>query len=100
MSKLPNPFDFGDAPCSPEKAAACSPQVPSCHAAADLSDSDAQDWRPDEAAALVRQDGAAVDLIAEIFVGARKLNLPRFKLDEEQFMSDIEEPPLFLRQAG
>jgi hypothetical protein len=38
-------------------------------------------------------------LIGEIFRGASKLNLPRFKLDEERFMADIEEAPLFLRQA-
>ncbi len=74
MSLLPNPFEFG---------------VHSVTA-------------PDEAAAAVRQDDAAVDIsdIGQIFVGARKLNLPRFMLDVEQFMADIEEPPLFLRQAG
>jgi hypothetical protein len=44
-------------------------------------------------------DSIQTDLIGEIFVGARKLNLPRFKLDEERFMLDLEEPPLFLRAA-
>lgn len=48
----------------------------------------------------VLDEAARTDCIGEIFVGARKLNLPRFKLDEEQFMADLDEPPLFLRRAG
>jgi len=62
--------------------------------------SGATDCPPDEAATSLRQEGAAVDLIAEIFVGARKLeNDRRFVLDVDRFMADIEPMPLFLRRA-
>jgi hypothetical protein len=43
---------------------------------------------------------ADLSLIAEIFIGADKLSEGRFRLDEERFMLDLEEPPLFLRRAG
>lgn len=74
MAELPT-IDFAsgaDAP-APDKAVASHPQT-SGDATADLSHSGATDCPPDEAAASLRHDaGAAVDLIAEIFVGAAKL---------------------------
>jgi hypothetical protein len=126
MPALPNPFDSGAsvALTLDEAVASQSSQAPD--AAADLSHSGATDCSPGEAAAALRQDVEAaadiaeptsstggsqespaplqelvgagdLDLIGEIFRGARKLNLPRFKLDEERFMADIEPPPLFLQ---
>jgi hypothetical protein len=41
-----------------------------------------------------------VDLIAEIFVGADKLDEHRFVLDEEAFMAAVEDVPLFMRRVG
>lgn len=52
--------------------------------------------QPESAAAACFDD---ISCIGEIFVGARKLNLPRFMLDVDRFMADIEEPPLFIQQA-
>jgi len=77
------PFDFtGVSAASPVEEAAASITSPAPDAAAEFVDLD------------------ATDCIGQIFVGARKLNLPRFKLDVEQFMLDIEEAPLFLRATG
>ena len=43
---------------------------------------------------------ADISCIGEIFVGARKLNDDhRFVLDVDRFMAELDEPPLFLRQA-
>lgn len=51
-------------------------------------------WNPD--------DAGATDHIHEIFHFARKLYAEenRFVLDVARFMADIDEPPLFLRNAG
>jgi hypothetical protein len=67
-------------------------------------DPGATDSPPDKAAATPRQGtDAAADIcdIGEIFVGARKLNAEesRFVLDVDRFMAELDEPPLFLRQA-
>lgn len=48
-------------------------------------------WNPD--------DAGATDCIAEIFIGAAKLE-HRFVLDERAFMEAIEPPPLFLQEAA
>lgn len=48
-------------------------------------------WNPD--------DAGAIDHIAEIFVGAAKLE-NRFVLDEQAFMEAIEPPPIFLQRAA
>jgi hypothetical protein len=103
MALMPNPFidpAAGDAAAG--QAVASIPCPLAQDAAADHSDSGATDCAPDETAAPPRQvDGAAVDLIAEIFVGSDKLNDPdaRFVLDVERFMAELDDVPLFLRQA-
>jgi hypothetical protein len=51
----------------------------------------ADDWNPDAA--------GAIDHIAEIFIGADKLE-SRFVLDEEAFMAAVEDLPLFMRRTG
>jgi hypothetical protein len=103
MALMPNPFEFAASDAAAEQAAGSIPCPLAPDGAADHSDSGATDCATDEAAAspgLQALDAAAdLSCIGEIFVGARKLNLPRFKLDEERFFADIEEPPLFLRQA-
>ncbi len=105
MTSLPNPFDSAAIVERPAEA----PVV----ASSDLQASDVTAACSSilESSAAVAQDAVnvlvagsnpaspATDCIGEIFVGARKLNLPRFKLDEERFMLDLEEPTLFLRQA-
>ena len=45
-------------------------------------------------------DAGATDCIAEIFIGADRLDEHRFVLDVDRFILDIEEPPLFLRATG
>jgi hypothetical protein len=104
MADLPNPFSFGEIPCSPEQAVASSPQVLTCDVAADLS------------------------CIGEIFVGARKLEqIPgifdqaaytpadeiayvELKLRDDPYAADLinipegmwgefDPPPLFLQMA-
>lgn len=84
MATMPNPFLSSavvERPAEASAVASYSPQVPDAAADSEYVD---------------------LDLIDEIFVGARKLIDPdehRFVLDVERFMLDIEEPPLFLRQA-
>jgi hypothetical protein len=102
MALMPNPFEFAASDAAAEQAVASIPCPLAQDAAADLSDSGATDCATDEAAAPFRHvDGAAADIcdIGEIFVGARKLDAPRFVLDIERFMAELDEPPLFLRQA-
>ena len=57
---------------------------------------------PSTAAAVHFDDPSMTDCISEIFFYARKLmkQPPRFVLDEAQFMADVEEVPLFLREDG
>jgi hypothetical protein len=77
MTMPVSPFLSDSGPCvQPEAAAASNESPQSPDAAADLS------------------------LIAEIFIGAARLEESRFKLDTERFLLDLEEPPLFLRRAG
>jgi len=52
----------------------------------------ANDWNPEAA--------GATDHIHEIFVGAEKLDEHRFVLDEEAFVAEVEDVPLFLRRTG
>ena len=102
MALMPNPFEFAASDAAAEQAAASIPCPLAQDAAADHSDSGATDCATDEAAAPFRHvDGAAVEYpdIGEIFVGARKLDAPRFVLDVERFMAELDEPPLFLRRA-
>lgn len=119
----PSPFTDSGEPValSPDEAAAlvCS-HAPG--AAAEISDSQdvparmqessdcwlaRDDEKPDDTMQESRPAHPATalsetDCIGEIFIGARKLENPeaRFVLNVEQFMLDIEEPPLFLRRAG
>ena len=51
-----------------------------------------EDWNP--------TDVGAIDHIAEIFIGADKLDEHRFVLDEEEFMAAVEDVPLFMRRTG
>jgi len=100
VAAISGPFDSGARPSPPDEAAASS----SSHApaaAADICEPTSSTGGPQESPAAGQEliGAGDLDLIGEIFRGARKLNLPRFKLDEERFMADIEEPPLFLRQA-
>jgi hypothetical protein len=98
----PSPFtSFADEQSAETLVVAPSPQAPVA-AASGPFDSGATDCATDEAAAPFRHvDGAAADIcdIGEIFVGARKLDAPRFVLDVERFMADLDDVPLFLRQA-
>lgn len=84
MANLPpSPFSYSGEPSgSLDEAAVASVVAPSDAAAVDIPD-------------------LGTDDICEIFAGARKLedSEPRFVLDVERFMNDIDEPPLFLRQA-
>jgi len=98
----PSPFFNSDdsvALTSDEAAADVSSQAPA--AAVGICEPTTDGGGPQESPAPGQELCGAgdLDLIGEIFRGARKLNLPRFKLDEERFMIDIEEPPLFLRAA-
>jgi hypothetical protein len=102
MALMPNPFEFAASDAAAAQAVASIPCPLAQDAAADHSDSGATDCAPDEAAAPFRHvDGAAADIcdIGEIFIGARKLDAPRFVLDVERFMAELDDVPLFLRQA-
>ena len=93
------PFDSVEYSALPTDEAAALPS--SLGAAAELPEPTSSTGGPQESPAPGQEllGAGDLDLIGEIFRGARKLNLPRFKLDEERFMLDIEEPPLVLRQA-
>jgi len=98
------PFDSGAySALSPDEAAAdVSSQAPA--AAADICEPTTSTGGVQGSPAPGQELCGAGDLEALFDIGgtpcgARKLNLPRFKLDEERFMADIEEVPLFLRQA-
>lgn len=83
MADLPNPFTTS---ASIVERSAEAPAVVSVVA-------------PSDAAA---ECFIGTDHIGEIFVGARKLVDPdehRFVLDVERFMAELDEAPLFLRQA-
>ena len=56
---------------------------------------------PSTAAAVHFDEPGATDCISEIFFYARKLmkQPPRFVLDEDTFMADVEEEPLFVRDG-
>lgn len=49
---------------------------------------------------VAADDVGATDCIAEIFIGADKLDEHRFVLDEGAFMAEIEDVPLFMRRMG
>lgn len=105
MALMPNPFEFVASDAAAEQAVASIPCPLAQDAAAEPFDSGATDCAPDKAAAAPRQSAdAAADIcdIGEIFVGAMKLDDPdehRFVLDVDRFMAELDEPPLFLRQA-
>jgi hypothetical protein len=96
----PSPFTTLPVQSAETLVVAPSPQAPVA-AASGPFDSGDTDCPPDETAASTRPCDAAADIcdIGEIFVGARKLDAPRFVLDVERFMAELDEPPLFLRQA-
>ena len=104
MVTLPNPFNSSAsvALTLDEAAADVSSQAPA--AAADICEPTTSTGGVQGSPAPGKELCGAGDLEALFDIGgtpcgARKLNLPRFKLDEERFMADIEEVPLFLRQA-
>jgi len=79
--------------CSPPPGAAASPST-AAEGGPETPAADAPN--PHETAG----DLDETDCIHEIFYHARKLNRDRrFVLDVDRFMADIEEIPLFLRQA-
>jgi hypothetical protein len=99
----PSPFtSFADVQSAETLVVAPSPQAPVAAASGPFESGDT-DCPPDEAAASpgLQALDAAADIcdIGEIFVGARKLDAPRFVLDVDRFMAELEDVPLFLRQA-
>jgi hypothetical protein len=98
----PNVFNSGATDCPPDEAAATLRQ--SDDAAADIMESSTAVVH-DAVNVLVAGSNPAspaTNDIGEIFVGARKLIDPdenRFVLDVDRFMSELDEAPLFLRQA-
>jgi len=98
------PFDSGEYSALPPGEAAASLNPQSSGAAVGICEPSPTERRPNGSPAPGQELCGAGDLEALFDIGgtpcgARKLNLPRFKLDEERFMADIEEVPLFLRQA-
>jgi len=98
------PFDSGEYSALPPGEAAASLNPQSSGAAVGICESSPTERRPNGSPAPGKELCGAGDLEALFDIGGtpcgvRKLNLPRFKLDEERFMADIEEVPLFLRQA-
>jgi hypothetical protein len=98
----PSPFtSFADVQSAETLVVAPSPQAPVAAASGPFDSGVDTVTAPDETAASTRPCDAAADIcdIGEIFVGARKLDAPRFVLDVERFMAELDDVPLFLRQA-
>jgi hypothetical protein len=128
MTDMPNPFEFAASDAAAEQAAASIPSPQSPGAAADPFHAGGPQESP-AAVAMNPHETAGdlgIDCIGEIFAGARKMfdpdpaeytsadqllydvlkamdnpaarDLPHIP-DEDAFMSEVEERPLFLRQA-
>jgi hypothetical protein len=89
------PVDTGSAAASP------CPHSTAAAVAISVSDGGPPVSSGKEGAVSVIAAPSDIDCISEIFFYARKLmkQPPRFVLDEAEFMAEVEEEPLFLRDG-